>query len=154
MDRNKDFTNSCEEKDWTLMTEFTANATFFTSCYRRPKYDHVDCYAERNDKKYNVELKSRDMSHTEHNAYFLECDKYAELRRNSDNGYTPLYINFFSDGYTAIWCVDPNKGGINVGKPRKIISTDPSTGLQEKTAKYLLPISKAVIYNSTYTKVQ
>ena len=157
MNYNSNYAMNCESRDWALMTDFTNNSNFFTSCWQEDEYSTIDGHAVRKGyptKNYNVELKYRDMPHDKYDSYFLECDKYAELRRWSDNGYTPLYINFFSDGYTAIWNVDPCKGGIDVGEPVKRRSTDNYTSMQEKTCKYQLPISEAVIYNSTYTRVQ
>lgn len=157
---DKPYTNSCEKIDWQLINNFNDHTGFFTELHRKQIHEgtYLDVYALRvkNNitKRYNVELKSRDMPHDQYTSYFLECDKYAELRRTSDDGSIPLYINFFTDGYTAIWNVDPAKGGINVNSPKKTRSVDESTGLQEKTCKYYLPIAKAVIYNSTYTRIQ
>ena len=157
MIRNYDYATECEQRDWKLMNDFTDNADFFTKCYQLKQYNSIDAYALRegdSNKHYNVELKYRDMPHDKYDSYFLECDKYAELRRMSDNNRIPLYINFVSDGFTAIWNVDPNKGGFDVGEPVKRRSKDRYTSMQEKTAKYQLPLDKAVIYNSTYTRVQ
>lgn len=154
MTRDHEYTATCESRDWQLLNEFTNNTNFFTNVYKCKEYHSIDAYALRDSIHYNVEYKYREMPHDQYDSYFLECDKYAELRRLSDNGRTPLYINFFNDGYTAIWNVDPNKGGINVGEPVKRRSKDKYTSMQEKTAKYQLPLDKAVIYNSTYTRVQ
>lgn len=157
MNYNNNYAASCETRDWQKMKEFVEGADFFTSCWQEEQYATIDGHAVRKGnptKNYNVELKYRDMNHDMYDTYFLECDKYAELRRWSDNGYTPLYINFFNDGYTAIWNVDPTKGGIDVGEPVKRRSKDNYTSMQEKTAKYELPIGKAVIYDSTYTRTQ
>lgn len=156
--RDNAYCAESEERDWSLMMLFTERADFFTSCTRCEEYSTIDGTAVRvtpeRTNSYNVELKYREMPHDRYGGYFLECDKYAELRRYSDNGYIPLYINFFSDGYTAIWNVDPNKGGINVGQPSKIRSKDNYTSMQEKTCKYNLPLDEAVIYNELYERVQ
>lgn len=157
MTRDNEYTATCESRDWQLLNEFTTNTNFFTNVYKCKEYNSIDAYAIRegdSNKHYNVELKYRDMPHDKYDSYYLECDKYAELRRLSDNGRTPLYINFFNDGFTAIWNVDPTKGGFDVGKPTKLRSKDKYTSMQEKTAKYQLPLDKAVIYNSTYIRIQ
>lgn len=146
-----------EVVDFEKLKEFAAHSDFFDRVEPPGVYcGGIDALGERNGVPYAIELKTREYGHQRFESWFLEADKYAELMRRSRRDIRPLYINFFPDGWTAIWCVDPDKGGVDPGEPRKDRWVkNPGTGGEiECTTKYFLNIKDAVLYDDNFRRRQ
>lgn len=150
---NKEYTNEKERNDYQLLQTFCITSNFFEGVSAVTAYP-IDAIGERGKNRYNIELKDREYRHDDFYDWYLECDKFAELRRLSTGDTKPLYVNFFSDGYTMIWCVDAEKGGVDPGEPTKQRKMNPGTNTMEVTSVYHLPSSMAVIYDNNGRRVQ
>lgn len=152
------YADSMEVVDFDKLQEFAAHSDFFDRV--EPPGVHcggIDAIGKRADVTYAIELKTREYVHQRFESWFLEADKYAELMRHSRGNIRPVYINFFPDGWTAIWCIDPDKGGIDPGEPVKdrwVKNPGTTGGEIECTTKYLLPIKDAVLYDENFRRRQ
>lgn len=150
---DKNYTRDKERNDYQLLQTFCITSNFFDGVSAVTSFP-IDAVGERGENFYNIELKDREYKHDDFFDWYLECDKYSELRRLSTGTTKPLYINFFADGYTMIWCIDAEKGGIDVGEPTKQRKMNPGTNTMEVTSVYHLPSSMAVIYDNNGRRVQ
>ena len=150
----RSYADGMEDIDFEKLQEFASRSGFFDNV-SGGVYCGVDAMGERNGVTYVIELKTREYGHQRFESWFMEVDKYAELMRHSRGDIRPLYVNFFPDGWTAVWCVDPDKGGIDPGEPNKRRVKNPGTGGEvECTTKYFLPIKDAVLYDDNYIRRQ
>lgn len=58
-----------------------------------------------NERYYSFECKDRQMNHTKYadSGYLIEQRKIDSLLKESERGYTPIYLNTFNDGYCICW---------------------------------------------------
>lgn len=105
-----------------------------------------DAWMKIGDITYIIELKDRNVSHTSYKEYIIETDKYCDLLMRyiaSGGKYTPVYINFFSDGYVLSFnlldCTDARKG-------YKYNACNYGYGTNEDNVCYYLDAKKAKIY--------
>lgn len=151
----RSYADGMEVVDFDKLQEFAARSGFFDNVSGDVYCGGVDAMGERNGVTYAIEIKTREYVHTAFDTWFMEVDKYAELMRHSRGGIRPVYVNFFPDGWTAVWCVDPDKGGIDPGEPNKRRVKNPGTGGEvECTTKYFLPIKDAVLYDDNFRRRQ
>lgn len=53
--------------------------------------------------KYLIEIKCREMNSNKYSDYMIESEKYEYLMNQINNGYTPIYVNFFWDNTCLVW---------------------------------------------------
>lgn len=150
----RSYADSMEEVDFSRLKEFAARSGFFAGVSADTYCAGIDALGQRNGVPYAIEIKSRTYVHDAFDTWYLEADKYAELMRRSRGDTRPVFVNFFSDGYTAIWCVDIDKGGIDPGEPNKRRVKNPGTGEVEITTKYELSLEDAVLYDENFRRRQ
>ena len=149
----RSYADSMEEVDFEKLQEFAGRSGFFDGAVSADTYcAGIDAMGQRNGVPYAIEIKSRTYVHSAFDTWYLEADKYAELMRRSRGSTRPLFVNFFPDGWTAIWCVDPDKGGVDPGEPKKRRVKNPGTGEVEITTKYELSIKDAVLYDDNFRR--
>lgn len=148
------YADAMEDIDFEKLKEFAAHSGFFAGVSADTYCAGIDALGERGTVRYAIEIKSRTYVHDAFDGWYLEADKYAELMRRSRGDTRPVFVNFFSDGYTAIWCVDPDKGGIDPGEPVKRRVKNPGTGEVEITSKYELSMKNAIVYDDNFTRRQ
>lgn len=151
----RSYADGMEVVDFEKLKEFAARSGFFDNVSGDVYCGGVDAMGERNGVTYAIEIKSRTYVHSAFDTWYLEADKYAELMRRSRGNIRPVFVNFFSDGWTAVWCVDPDKGGIDPGEPVKRRVKNPGTGGEiECTTKYELSMKDGVVYDDRYRRRQ
>lgn len=150
----RSYADSMEEVDFSRLQEFAARSGFFQGVSADTYCAGIDALGQRDGVGYAIEIKSRTYVHSAFDTWYMEADKYAELMRRSRGNIRPVFVNFFSDGYTAIWCVDPDKGGIDPGEPVKRRVKNPGTGEVEITSKYELSMKNAVVYDDNFRRRQ
>ena len=70
------------------------------------EFDKVDAFSTGQTGRCTYEIKNRNILSTKYDTYLLELDKYnALMYEYTEEGYTPYYINFFSDGICIMWDV-------------------------------------------------
>lgn len=62
-----------------------------------------DCNVDTTDKSYAVEIKVRTPEHNTYKTVILKKAKYDYLMSGIGEGFTPLYVNFYSDGIALVW---------------------------------------------------
>lgn len=70
--------------------------------------DDYDCYVTT-DKKYIIEIKCRNIDSTRYDDFILDTAKHSFLMSEMVKGYTPLYVNFFTDGVFMVWDLSVKK---------------------------------------------
>lgn len=149
------YADSMEEIDFRRLREFVDRSRFFDDVSADTYCNTTDAFAARGGRMYCIEVKSRTYVHDAFNDWYIEADKVSELYRKALTiGTVPIVINFFSDGYTAVWCIDPNRGGFDPGEPVKRRVKNPGTGEVEITAKYALPMKNAIVYDENFRRRQ
>jgi len=71
--------------------------------------DRHDCNVDTTEKSYVVEIKVRTPAHDKYSTVILKKAKYDHLMSGVGEGFTPLYVNFYSDGVVAVWNLETAK---------------------------------------------
>lgn len=112
---NRDYALKSEENDYFLLDDFNRQVLHLTELGQTPKKHHTDASGYTTDGRYcNIELKYRDAKLTDDfkmsaetytvDSIFIENHKVGDMLLDYViNKEIPLYINFFQDGYVALF---------------------------------------------------
>jgi len=92
----------------------------------------------KDGEKYLIEIKCREMNSDRHPDYMIEEKKYEYLMNQVNNGYTPIYVNFFWDNTCLVWNLEEQT---EIGKKEVYcnkVTVNPNAGKTLKTRNMLL----------------
>lgn len=132
-----------ESEDLKLLNHLNESKKWFKSIKPTKEFSKFDVKAvTKDDRKCNIELKSRNMSANQFEDVFIEESKFYELLgRYYQNKEIPLYINFFNDGIVLIFNL------LNVGdiEERYVTIYNKGKGIYEDVKRIALNNKKAII---------
>lgn len=114
-----------------------------------PQHYRFDAGIRYKDKKYIVEIKSRNMNHDKYKEWFLEVSKrLAMLKIVNANGYDgAYYFNYFTDDIALLWNIQDVEGyTIKELWMNSKTASDISTGRKQNKKVILLPTKHANKY--------
>lgn len=153
----ENYFDNMEDIDAQYLEDFNNKMGWFNKLERQPRFNMIDFKAiDRNGRKINIELKTRNISINSFDNIFIEPLKYNNMitlwRYYIEK---PLFINFFDDGndlYVVVWSL------VDMEKPE--ITTveifNPGKNKKETVERYLLPLKKGACYrknNDTYERI-
>lgn len=102
---NTEYFKTMEDYNFEWLNHFNSYVNLFDTITRNKEKSVIDCQATHNDRKFNIELKIRNMDMNKYDSIFIETNKVSNLLLDYViNGIEPLYINFFqTKEHLAIW---------------------------------------------------
>lgn len=89
-------------------------------------------------KVYMVEIKVRNIDSTKYDTIMIEPDKRNYLMSMVENGFTPLYVNFFNDGKCLVWdLIKVGKDFTSGIRTTNKVTVNPSAGKKEVNRLFL-----------------
>lgn len=101
-------------------------------------YTPYDAWMRTAKGKYVVEIKCRDVTHERYDKMMIEIDKYDALCSYADEGMTPLYFSFFTDG----WCIVYDLTKVTPITEEKHNCRNKGFSTIENNNAYLLPVNQ------------
>jgi hypothetical protein len=86
--------------------------------------ERYDATVETKTKSYIVEIKTRNLTHDQYSTAFMKEDKRINLMNGLTDGYNPLFVCFYDDGYALVWDLTT----ATMGSIRNITAKNPVKG--------------------------